>query len=530
MSGGGAVTRSGTAVVGLIGLCGGVVVLGSSMAVEQDAARASQGVQREAIRAMTAACPELSSGGKRQTSVTMASIPGLPGHQESGSFTLTIDGRKKPAATVAQVGETTEVKGFPSRPTHATVTALEGLAPGSIAGRTSDDRDGEGRGLSSAECTQPSSEMWLVGGGTIKGQRDRLILVNPTDSDTIVDLDIYGTDGQVDATGTDGIAVKAQDRQEVQLDAIVSGVEALAVKVKTQLGLISGFIADERMQDLTPRGTEIIAEAGSPAKRSVIAGLPAGTGERQIVLFAPREGGNVRLRALTAKGPVDLVDGQDVEVRSGSVRVLDLTKDLDGQAASIEATSDMPILATANMRTSEGSQDSEARQAAVAEAESALKKAKGAAARARATRRLSDVREANADAGSDIVWFSARPRLTHSGVATGLLPRTNAKASVVALGGDVDVKVSVLGSKQDPGSLGLQHEVTVTSDTSQEFQLKSGSKSSYSVVVERVAGPGSLFASYQQAGPGRAITGYSMARLSPRVTVPAAEAVYGAPN
>lgn len=530
MSGSGAVTKSGVAVVGLIGLCGGVVAFGSVMAVEQDAAGASQDVQGEVIRAMTASCPELSSGDKRRTWVTMASIPGLPGQQESGSFSLTIDGKEKPVGSVQKTGTTTEVTDFPSRSTHGTVTAVEGLAPGSVAGRSSDDRDGEGQGLSSAACAQPSSGMWLVGGGTLKGQRDRLILVNPTDSDTILDLDIYGPDGEVDATGTDGLTVKAHERQEIQLDAIVSGVEALAVKVKTKVGLISGFIADERMQDLTPRGTEIIADAGSPAKRSVIAGLPAGTGERQIVLFAPREGGSVRLRALTAKGPIDLVNGQDIEIRRGRVRVLDLTKDLNGQAASIEATSDMPILAVANMRTTESSQDSADRQTAVAEAEAALKKASGAAAKASATQHLSDVRAANADGGGDIVWFSQRPRLTHSGVATAILPQTKAKVSVVALGGDVDVKVSVLGSRQDPGKLGLEHEVTVASETSREFELKSGSKTSYSVVVERVSGPGRLFASHQQAGPGRAITGYSLVRLSPRVTVPGAEAVFGVPN
>lgn len=523
-------SRSGVAVVGLIGMCGGVVVLASSMSVEQEAARASQGVQREVIRAMTAACPELSSGKDRQTWLTMASIPGLPGQQDSGSFTLTLDGEKKPTSTVSQVGETTEAKDFPTRPTHATVTALEGLAPGSVAGRTSDNRDGEQQGLSSAECTQPSSRMWLVGGGTTTGQRDRLILVNPTDSDTVVDLDIFGTDGQVDATGTDGVTVKAHDRREIQLDAIVSGVEALAIRVETRVGLISGFIVDDRMQDLTPRGTEIIAEAGSPTKRSVIAGLPAGPGERQIVLFAPREGGSVRLRGLTADGPVDLADGQEIEMRPGRVRVVDLTKELDGQAASIEAIGDMPILLTANMRTSESSQDSTARQAAVAEAESALKKAKSAAEKAKATRALSDVRKANADPGSDIVWLSARPRLTHSGVATAILPHTKATVSVVALDGDVDVKVSILAGGQDSGELRLEREVTVAADTSREIQLKSGSESSYSVVVERAAGPGRLFASHRQTGPGKAVTGYSLGRLSPRVAVPAARPVYGAPN
>lgn len=525
-----AVGGSGIAVVGLIGLCSGVVVLGSALAIQQDSPRASQGVQHEVIRSRTAACPELSSGGNKQTWVTMASIPGMPGQQDAGSFTLIIDGMKKPVGTVERIGETSEVTDFPPGLTHATVTALGGLAPGSIAGRSSEDLDGEGRGLSSAECTQPSSRLWLVGGGTMKGQRDRLILVNPTDSDAIVNLDVYDSSGKIAATGTDGIAVKARDRQEVQLDALVTGAEALAIKARTEVGLISGFIADDRMQDLTPRGTEIISEAGSPVKRAVIAGLPSGTGEREIVLFAPEQDGNVRLRAYTTDGPIDLVDGQDVQLRSGRVRVLDLTKDLKGQAASIEAISDVPILATANMKTTETSQDSAARRTAVADAEAALEKAKSAAAKASATRRLSDVRKANADTGSDIVWFSARPRLPHTGVATALLPQADAKVSLVALGGDVDVEVSVLRNKEKSEGLKLLREVSVPSETSHEIALKSGSDSTYSVVVERVAGSGRLYASHQQAGQGRAITGYALARLTPRVAVPGAEAVYGVPN
>lgn len=519
-----------SAIVGLIGLCGGVVVLGTTMAVEQDRHTASQGARQEAIRAVTAACPELFTGKKRQTWVTMASIPGLSGQQDSGSYTLTTAGERKPDGAVEKVGGSAEVTGFPAEPTHATVTALEGLAPGSVAARTSEDREGSGKGLSSAECTRPSSKLWLVGGGTKRGQRGRLILVNPTDSGAVVDLDIYGPDGKINATGTDGIPVEAHDREEVQLDAVLPGAEALAVRVKTQVGLISGFIAEEQMRDLTPLGTEIVGDAGSPAKRLVITGLPLGTGERQIVFFAPGRGGNIRLRALTDKGPVDLVEGQDVQIRAGRVRVLDLTKELDGKAASIEAISDVPILAAASMQTTESELDSAARRTAVAEAELALRKTTKADARARATQRLSDVKAANADTGGDIVWFAARPRLRQSGAATGLLPQTKAKVSVAALGGDVDVRVSVIGSKQDPGELGLQHEATVAADTSREFRLHSGSKTTYSVVVERVGGPGRLYASHQQSGPGRAITGYSLAKLAQRVAVPAAEAVYGIPN
>lgn len=518
------------ATVGLIGLCGGVVVLGTTTAAEQTGVTASQGVQREAVRTMTAACPELFAGNKRRTWVTMVSIPGQPGQEGSGTFTLKTEGKKKPIGSVTKLGGTTEVTDFPSQSTHAVATAIDGLAPGSVAARSSEDKVGGGRGLSSAECTQPSSKVWLVGGGTETGQRDRLILVNPTDSDAIVDLDIYGSDGQVDATGTDGIAVKARDREEVQLDAVVPGVEALAVRVKTKVGLISGFIADERMEDLTPRGTEIIAHAGSPLKRSVVAGIPGGEGERQIVLFAPRSGGNFRLRALTAKGPVELEEGQDIEIRQGRVRVLDLTEELKGRAAAIEVVGDVPLLAAANLRTQESELNASAGKKAVADAEAELEKSEGAVAKARATQRLSEVKATNADAGSDIVWFSARSRLPHTGVATALLPQAEAKVSVVALDGDVDVRVSVMGNKQKPGKMDVQHEITVAADTSRELKLKSGSKSTYSVVVERVDGVGKLHASHHQTGPGRAITGYSLSRLSPRAVVSDAEAVYGPPN
>jgi hypothetical protein len=530
MSGGGLFRGSGIAVVALVGLCGGVVVLGSAMAVQQETPVRSEYVEREAVRAMTAACPELFAGSQKQTWVTMASIPGLPGQDDSGSYTLTIDGRKKPAGTVSAIGESTEVMGFPPRPTHATVTALGGLAPGSVVGRSSEDLDGEGQGLSSAQCTQPSSRLWLVGGGTTKGQRDRVVLVNPTDSDAIVNLDIYGPSGRVEATGTDGISVRAHEREEIQLDALVVGAEALAVRVTTKVGLISGFIADELMEDLTPRGTEIIGEAGSPQKRSVVAGLPAGRGQREIVVFSPEQDGRFRLRALTADGPVELVDGQEIQIRSGRVRVLDLTEDLNGRAASIEVVGDVPMLATANMKTKETTQDSATRRNAVAKAEAVLENAKGAAAKATATRRLSEVRADNADAGSDVIWLSTGPRLRHLGVATALLPQTDAAVSIVALDGDVDVKVSVLGRGKNSGELKLQREVSVASDTSREVEVASASGSTYSVVVERISGPGSLYASHQQAGRGRAITGYALAQPSPRIAFPDAGAVYGVPN
>lgn len=521
---------SGLGIVGLVGICGGVVALGTMTALDTESQVASSDAKKEYLRAATVACPELLVGKDRQTWITMASIPGQPGQSDSGSFTLTAAEVEEPLARITSAGGSAEVTGLPANATHAVAVALGGLAPGSLVARSSIDNSGEGRGLASAECAPPSSDVWLVGGGSLAGQRDRVVLVNPTDSDAVVDLDVYGPDGKIEATGTESIAVKPKGRTEVRLDALVSDVAALAVRARTRVGLVSAFIVDDRMEELIPRGTEIISDAGSPKRQSLVAGIPGGTGKRQLLLFAPARGATVHVRALTADGPVELANDGNVKVRRGRVITVDLSKDLADKPASLEITSDVAFLATASMQTQEGAGATEARASAISAAEAELSKAKGVEARAWATQKISEVKGSHVDSGSDIAWFSASRRLTNLGAATAILPSTKTKVSLAAKGGDVKVKISVLDSKDPNGKLKLQQEVVVAGDTSQEFVVKPPSKSTYSIVVQRIEGAGQLYASQHQTGSGRAITGYALSRLSSWVRVPAANEVFGLPG
>src|SRR4051812_20872471 len=62
------------------------------------------------------------------------------------------------------------------------VQARGAAAPGAVAEQISLVQSGDLRGLSSATCTEPSDDIWLVGGGTDVGRRGRLVLSNPHES------------------------------------------------------------------------------------------------------------------------------------------------------------------------------------------------------------------------------------------------------------------------------------------------------------------------------------------------------------
>jgi Family of unknown function (DUF5719) len=272
-------------------------------------------------------------------SVTGTAVGAATGVSDVTFPTLTTPGAVESAST--------------SGPRSVLFAAQDSLAPGLVAAQTTLITSGDLRGLSSAACQAPTGDTWLVGGAGTTGRRARVILTNPSPNAVTVDLDVFGTKGQVAAAAGRGIVVGAQRRVVVLLAAIAPHEKAPVIHVEVSGGLVSATLSDGLLDGTTPGGSDDVV--GTTAGRHlVIPGvLASGTPGSTILRIASTgAAAKVQLRVLTADGPAEApVRGGVVSVRAHRAKNVDLSKLAAGNDA-IELTANAAVVAGVQLQRS----------------------------------------------------------------------------------------------------------------------------------------------------------------------------------
>jgi hypothetical protein len=310
----------------------------------------------EPIGSTVLLCPEPGAGTDLGVRVTAAIVPGQPGQSDaptegdtaSGVAGLeTLPGKESAQSKILVPGGQAEIEAFGSVRLPAIRAYGDGtLAPGLVADQWGRDPAGRGRGMASTACAPAASEFWFVGGGAIAGRQTRIILVNPDETSAVVDVVIRGPKGLIDAPAGRGLVVKGQDRLVVRLDVLAPGVTATAVQVLARTGRVGASVDDEQQAGLTNVGTDWVPQAASPATLVYVPGVSNGPGARVLSIAAP--GGDdaiVNIRVISADGTYAPAERSRVEVPSDSVVTLDMSPILDKNPATLELTSDAPIVA-----------------------------------------------------------------------------------------------------------------------------------------------------------------------------------------
>lgn len=256
----------------------------------------------------------------------------------------TLDGTALPGAAGAAPTTVAAEAGTEAGPVVA--RAVGAAAPGLTAGQLTRSTTPELRGLAGTTCAPSAVDTWFVGSGAVIGQRGRVYLTNLEAAPAVVDLELYGPDGPIEASDARGIAIAPGEQEVRLLDALAPDVSRFAVHVHARLGRVSAAVRDQQVDGLTPLGTDWIPATTAPSRRTVVAGVPAGAGRRLLQVVAPGEGDAiVRLRLLTPAG-ASAPDALDVlEVRGGTVAEVDLSAYTGGEAVGVELTSDVPVTA-----------------------------------------------------------------------------------------------------------------------------------------------------------------------------------------
>lgn len=334
----------------LIAVAGAAAATLVATLVQRPMPEAAEGaVTVEPIGSTVLLCPEPGAASDLGVRVTAAVIPGQPGQQAGpGAAGLrTLPGKSSAQARILVPGGQAQIEAFGSTqlpPIEA--FGEDALAPGLIADQWGRDPGGAGRSLASTSCAPAASQFWFVGGGAIAGRQTRIVLVNPDETSAIVDVIIRGPDGVIDAPAGRGLVVTGQDRLVVRLDVLAPGVSATAVEVIARTGRVGAAVDDEQRSGLTNIGSDWIPQAAPPSTRVLVPGVINGDGARVLSLAAPGDqDAVVSVRVITEEGGYVPAERARVDVPADSVVAIDMAPILNRLPATLELTSDVPIVA-----------------------------------------------------------------------------------------------------------------------------------------------------------------------------------------
>ncbi len=385
--------RGALSVTGVLTVAGGIAV-GAALLPEQIGVRPISSTLSSALPAIvtvpTLACPGpetlvVPKGGKAVSPDAGVLVTALVAADGKAAATLKAEGPA--SATVKELSESLPKSEVPDHP--GTEVDLEGesdrpliralstwnlgpvvladakgsgASPSQLAGvQSTVTTKGDLRGLSASRCDPTSADAWLVGGGTLSGQRLRLVLSNPTASTATVDVSVLSEDGRIEAPSGEGVVVPAGGQTPLFIDALAPNHDSVAVHVVARSGQVVARMHESVLRGLIAGGVDVVSPSADPAKRQLIPGVslvngysktagdPSAPGSTSIRVAVPgSEEAVIKVRLLTSSGSVELPTPAVLNVPAGKVVDIPVSGIASGTYTAV-VDADVPVIASAQI-------------------------------------------------------------------------------------------------------------------------------------------------------------------------------------
>ena len=219
-----------------------------------------------------------------------------------------------------------------------------GISATSFASRDSAIR----RGLAMSSCQPTGQNFWFSGVRTTSGFESFLQLANPDNSDIVVSIKGFTSEGAASLAQFSRVVVPARSTRTVDLTRALPGVEAAAFSLRVADGRIAAVVQMEVVDGVNPRGRTFIQPTVDPRNTLVINGVSPQSTTAELHVLPTSKDAVVTVRVVTADGSFPLSGAEDVLIPESTVRVFDLAKALGGQGATVVVESDQPIVASLN--------------------------------------------------------------------------------------------------------------------------------------------------------------------------------------
>ncbi|MDQ6650453.1 MAG: DUF5719 family protein, partial [Actinomycetota bacterium] len=204
------------------------------------------------------------------------------------------------------------------------------------------------RGLSELRCPEPATETWFTGAATVVGVSSTLVVANPGDVPALVDIELSGSKGPIDAAKGHKLTIAPGSRLSLPLEFLAPDEVVLGVHVVASSGRVVSSLRQVRGAADAPLGVDWIPPSAAPAKVAVLPGLPAGPGDRILVVGnTGPDDSVVSVQLVTAEGQFVPTGLAAVAVGAHTTKLISLTGQLATAAASVRVTSESaPIVAS----------------------------------------------------------------------------------------------------------------------------------------------------------------------------------------
>ncbi|MEV5342619.1 DUF5719 family protein [Streptomyces sp. NPDC052676] len=324
------------------------------------------------------ACPAPSSSDLAETSYA-SFTPVTKGATGKGKAELRAADRKSTeTGERGKAGETDETEekekagkpvleaGEPGKPTTGEASGAESpaltgsaegtYAPGWTVQQTTEVTAGTGRGLQGLSCTVPDTEFWFPGASTEEGRTDYLHLTNPDDSAAVVDIELYGKEGELESAVGEGMTVPPHSTEPILLSTLTAEKQTnLTVHVTVRGGRVGAAVQalDDKL------GGDWLTAAADPAGSLVLPGIPEDATAVRLVAFSPGDSdADLKVRLASPSGEITPAGNETLHVKAGMTTAIDLGDVTRGEAGSLVLTptaEEVPVVAAVRVLRGKGS-------------------------------------------------------------------------------------------------------------------------------------------------------------------------------
>jgi len=262
----------------------------------------------------------------------------------------------KPVLEVGEPGKPTTGEASGAESPALTGSAEGTYAPGWTVQQTTEVTAGTGRGLQGLSCTVPDTEFWFPGASTEEGRTDYLHLTNPDDSAAVVDIELYGKEGELESEVGEGMTVPPHSTEPILLSTLTAEKQTnLTVHVTVRGGRVGAAVQalDDKL------GGDWLTAAADPASSLVLPGIPEDATAVRLVAFSPGDSdADLKVRLASPSGEITPAGNETLHVKAGMTTAIDLGDVTRGEAGSLVLTptdEEVPVVAAVRVLRGKGS-------------------------------------------------------------------------------------------------------------------------------------------------------------------------------
>ena len=227
----------------------------------------------------------------------------------------------------------------------------QSIALGAFAGQESRTDDW----LAWLPCPEPGARWWFVGAGAATVTHDTVLTVsNPRAGQAVIDMDVYGPKGPVEAPGLHGITIPSGSTRKLDLAKVAPVVGDVAVHVVATRGLVAISAADRFAPRVLGKAVQEWLPAQSlPARDITMVGLPEKPDTATLIVVNPRQvAAVVSVEVVGATGTFAPKDSPTLTVEPQSVATVSIRSIFDGEPLAVRIRSEQPVTAAVRTVTS----------------------------------------------------------------------------------------------------------------------------------------------------------------------------------